>query len=84
MTKKKIEELTPEEMSKVKVTFAPGCFDHFEGTQEELNELIAEISQMIHSGEFFEQSVDLSEFNEDELEELGHMLSNTQTSRTLQ
>jgi hypothetical protein len=31
-------------MSKpVEVIFAPGCFDHFEGTQEELDELIAEI-----------------------------------------
>jgi hypothetical protein len=31
-------------MSKpIEVIFAPGCFDHFEGTQEELDELIAEI-----------------------------------------
>ena len=28
---------------KVKVTFAPGCFDNFEGTQEELDALMAEI-----------------------------------------
>jgi hypothetical protein len=28
---------------KLNIQFAPGCFDHFEGTQEELDEMIAEI-----------------------------------------
>lgn len=28
---------------KMKVTFAPGCFDNFEGSQEELDGLIKEI-----------------------------------------
>lgn len=40
----------------IKVEFAPGCFDNFEGTQEELNELMAEIHRMIESGEIFEKS----------------------------
>jgi hypothetical protein len=31
---------------KPKVTFAPGCFDNFEGTQEELDEMVAEIMSM--------------------------------------
>ena len=30
----------------MKVTFAPGCFDHFEGTQEELDGLLAEIKNV--------------------------------------
>jgi hypothetical protein len=30
----------------IKVEFAPGCFDQFEGTQEELDELIKEIQGM--------------------------------------
>lgn len=30
----------------LKVVFAPGCFDSFEGTQEELDELAAEIQSM--------------------------------------
>lgn len=30
----------------IKVEFAPGAFDQFEGTQEELNELVAEIQNM--------------------------------------
>lgn len=29
----------------LKVVFAPGCFDTFEGTQEELDELMLEIQQ---------------------------------------
>lgn len=34
------------EEKKVKVEFAPGAFDSFEGTQEELDELLAEIYEM--------------------------------------
>lgn len=30
---------------KIKVSFAPGCFDNFDGTQEELDELITEIKK---------------------------------------
>ncbi len=41
---------------KLKIEFAPGCFDHFEGTQEELDELIAEITKQFESGEFMENS----------------------------
>lgn len=32
-----------EEVKTMKVEFAPGCFDNFEGTQEELEELITAI-----------------------------------------
>lgn len=35
-----------EEKKPVTVVFEPGCFDDFEGTQEELDELIAEINSM--------------------------------------
>ncbi len=41
---------------KLKITFAPGCFDNFEGTQEELDELIAEIQKGFDSGEFLTNS----------------------------
>jgi hypothetical protein len=34
------------EEKKMKVEFAPGCFDNFEGTQEELDEFIKEITSM--------------------------------------
>lgn len=41
---------------KLKLEFAPGCFDGFEGTQEELDSLIAEITAAIDSGEFMKNS----------------------------
>ena len=40
----------------IKIVFAPGCFDSFEGSQEELDKLIAEIQRMADSGELFEKS----------------------------
>ena len=45
--------------TKIKVEFAPGAFDQFEGTQEELDEFVAEIQRMADSGELEEQSVSL-------------------------
>lgn len=39
--------------------FAPGCFDNFEGTQEELNELMAEIQRMFESGEMEANAVEV-------------------------
>ena len=44
---------------KIKIEFAPGAFDQFEGTQEELDEFIAELQRMAESGELEEQSVSL-------------------------
>jgi len=56
-----IEEL-PD--GRVKVHFEPGCFDSFEGTQEELDEAIAMIQKM------FEDGVAQADVNEVDLEEL--------------
>ena len=42
---------------KPEIVFAPGCFDNFEGTQEELQELIAHIHQLVDSGKILEESV---------------------------
>ena len=41
---------------KMEIRFAPGCFDNFEGTQEELDEMIAEIERMVADGSFMENS----------------------------
>ena len=35
-----------EQNKPMKIEFAPGCFDHFEGTQEELDQLQKEILDM--------------------------------------
>ena len=48
-----------DEQKKPEIIFAPGCFDNFEGTQEELDEMIAEIQRMAESGELFENSTEL-------------------------
>ena len=52
----------------IKIEFAEGCFDEFEGTQEELAELIAELQNRIQSGTLFE---DARELSPEEAEQLG-------------
>jgi len=64
---KKIEgfaDLEEGEDGKVKLVFEPGCFDQFEGTQEELDEMVAHIQKM------FEDGVAEAESKELDLEEL--------------
>jgi hypothetical protein len=65
------------EKNKMKVVFAPGCFDHFDGTQEELDELVAEINSMVDSGKLFEQSksVDIDDLDDDEVAMLEEFLN---------
>lgn len=50
-----------EDSKELKIEFAPGCFDNFEGTQEELQELIAEIHRMFASGEAAENAIPVSD-----------------------
>lgn len=50
-----------------KIVFSPGCFDNFEGTQEELQELMAEIQRLVATGEIFEHAEMLSD---EEMEDL--------------
>lgn len=54
-------------MTKIKIEFAEGCFDDFEGTQEELDEIIAVIGKMAESGELLMDSMPLSEEEEKEI-----------------
>lgn len=55
---------------KLKIEFAPGCFDNFDGTQEELDDLIATIQESIESGDFFEKArpLDIDEILEEDPE----------------
>lgn len=48
----------------MKITFAPGCFDDFEGTQEELDELVAQLTVMAESGELLEKSVPIEDLED--------------------
>jgi hypothetical protein len=52
---------------KMKIVFAPGCFDNLDMTQEEMDELLAEINRMVDSGEMLENAVPVSELDLDEL-----------------
>ncbi len=72
MTKehKDFSELTPDDMKDMKIEFAPGCFDNFEGTQEELDEFIATITEMFRSGEAQKKArpLDLDDMDEEDIE----------------
>jgi hypothetical protein len=56
-----------EEKKPIKVVFAPGSLDHFDGTQEELDDLVAQIQELADSGELAElaQPVDMDDFEND-------------------
>jgi len=61
--------MTDEKKAKT-LEFAPGCFDSFDGTQEELDDLVAEIQRMFDSGEMESNSreVDVDELFEEDPE----------------
>ena len=68
---KKIEgmaSINEDDDGKMTIEFAPGCFDSFEGTQEELDEMVAEITAMFQSGEINERAriVDIDELLEED------------------
>jgi hypothetical protein len=57
---------------KLKIEFAPGCFDQFEGTQEELDQMIKEIMDMFENksrDEIEAMSTKITAENFDELDE---------------
>lgn len=49
----------------LKIVFAEGCFDNFNGSQEELNELIANIQEWADSGELLENAILINDDLED-------------------
>ena len=75
-----------QEKKPLKITFAPGCFDHFDGTQEELDALIKEIQDGFQDGSFFEKAemVDLDELDDDVLSDLFEALDNEDNPKYLQ
>jgi hypothetical protein len=80
--------MTEEKKAKT-LEFAPGCFDSFEGTQEELDDLMSEIQRMFDSGEMEANSkpVDIDELIEEESEyalKVMQSLNDEETKRNLQ
>jgi hypothetical protein len=62
-----------------KVIFVPGCFDTFQGTQEELNALIAEINHLAETGQLLDSELVTNAENVN-LEELSEFLSSLETA----
>lgn len=58
------------ENKKPEIVFMPGCFDDFEGTQEELDEMVAEIQRLVESGEIVDISAILDDLSDEEIEDL--------------
>lgn len=72
--------------TKVQVEFAPGCFDNFEGSQEELDELVAEITRIVSTGEHLEKSklLDFDDLSEEEVGILARAFESEINPRKLQ
>jgi hypothetical protein len=71
----------------LEIKFAPGAFDHFDGTQEELDQMMAEIMDMFSNMspeelEAASKPVDWDNLSEEEIEILEQTLNNE--PRTLQ
>ena len=81
-----------ENKKSVKVEFAPGAFDSFEGTQEELEELVSEIQNMFSNMSSEELAAnsrsvsldDLAELDEETQQQILSALDNENLSRNLQ
>jgi hypothetical protein len=76
------------EKKPLKLEFDPGCFDNFEGTQEELDEFVAQIQAMAESGLLFENSVemtdeDLAELDEETRQQIIRALERNNDKRSL-
>ena len=52
---------------KPKIIFAPGCFDNFDGTPEELAAMLADIHQMVEDGTLMENATRLTPEEEEDL-----------------
>ena len=59
------------------VEFAPGCFDDFEGTQEELDALVQHISELAASGQLVTDltAVDAIEIAPEDMEDFLALLT---------
>lgn len=82
----KIEKDNEPETKPLEVVFMPGCFDSFEGTQEELEEIMAMIQAKVADGSILTEARQLDLDDEDDLEFLEEIAlkMEAQNGRTLQ
>ena len=71
-------------MMKPKVVFMPGSFDDFDGTQEELDELIKMIQQKAEDGTLFEESRSIDPDSEEGQELMQKLIDNDPENRNIQ
>lgn len=53
-------------MKRAKLDFAPGAFDNFTGTQEELDALVLELQRLVDTGEIWNNLAPLQDLSEEE------------------
>ena len=68
------------DIKKLKIVFAPGSLDAFDGTQEELDEMVAELEAMVANGEFDS----IEEISNEESKELERLYAQQNKKHTLQ
>lgn len=61
-------------MTDIKLEFAPGCFNDFVGTQEELDALVTQIKEMARNGQLLEASQLDPTIDPDDFEELEYRI----------
>ena len=71
-------------MTKTKIIFDEGCFDHIDDlTEEEMDQLMIDIADAVESGDFFETAIPVDELPLEEQEEILNMLSQKKNTRTI-
>jgi|CryBogDrversion2_7_1035282.scaffolds.fasta_scaffold189756_2 hypothetical protein len=69
-------------MTKTKIIFDEGCFDHIDDlTEEEMDQLMIDIADAVESGDFFETAIPVDELPLEEQEEILNMLSQKKNTR---
>ena len=69
-------------MTKHKIIFEEGCFDGLDDfSQDDLNNLVAELEAKLESGEFFDDAISVDELPEEEQEEIYNMINERKNTR---
>ena len=69
-------------MTKHRIIFEEGCFDGLDDfSQDDLNDLVAELESKLESGELFEESISVDDLPEEEQEEIYNMLNERKNTR---
>ena len=59
----------------IQVVFAPGCFDDFQGTQEELDQFISDLKEAFESEEWQDQFAGMDIADDSEVDDFEKIIS---------